>query len=220
MELTIAERIFRLYVKTIGHESFLRVEEMRLFKDAFGSAIRSITEGRFSSSLHPVAFIEVAELKRRVASLTGELAQMYDVVAELAEVKNEKSLSASLTTTNSDNKMMIVSTTEITTSIACDNCRQQQDSSASLEPTPQTMIARSSKEQDPADKPNILRDVVEVVSAASLYEREKNKPRITTGAKSLDDLHVSNSSLYNLFVRYLAVEGNSVRVHCLTSTNH
>lgn len=84
-----------------------------------------------------------------------------------------------------ESKETVVDTTTTTADIFSG---QQQDSLASPNSKPQTTIAPSSLEKDLTGKLDITQDTLEVTSAASLYERKKSKPRISTGARSLDEL--------------------------------
>jgi DNA repair protein RadA len=175
MELKIAERVFRLYVKTIGHESLLRLEEFRMFNTAFEKGIKSIVESRSNLSLDPCSLLEFAKLKQNIASLTTQLAQKDEIISGLAVQIQE--LRSAFKGNNGNN---------IVQPKANNSSKGGEDSHASLDmisPPQQCKL----KEETPQFS-LMAQDVVELVSADSIYEKEKCKPRISTGSKSLDGI--------------------------------
>jgi len=90
MELNVADRVLRMYVKTLNNESVLRLEEMRIFDEAFGDAVNSLRKDASSSSttamvthsVNPAAFVEIAEQNRKIAMLTSQMAEMQEMMVE------------------------------------------------------------------------------------------------------------------------------------------
>lgn len=91
MDLRTADRVLRMYVKTLGNGSVLRLEEMRMFNEAFDNAVNSLRKGAcsaspaaiFTHSINPAALVEKAEVERKIVMLTSELAQTRETVESL-----------------------------------------------------------------------------------------------------------------------------------------
>jgi DNA repair protein RadA len=161
--------VFQIYGKVMPETGpAFRFEVQSSAEDPEKDLTEAIIKETFPEVESSTAFEMIHDLKKRVEQLEGN------------EYKIENNLPKNPAT---ESKKMNVATT------AADSfSRQQQGSPASPDPKLQTTIAQLSKEQDLADKLDIPRDVVQVTSAASFYERKKSKPRISTGAKSLDEL--------------------------------
>jgi DNA repair protein RadA len=175
MELKIAERVFRLYVKTIGHESLLRLEELRMFNTAFEKSVKSIVESRSNLSLDPCSLLEFAKLKHDIASVTTQLAQKDEIIAGLAAQIQD--LRSAFKGNNGNN---------IVRPKANNSSKREEDSHASLD-----MISppQQCKLKEESGQFSLMpQDVMELVSAGSIYKKEKLKPRISSGSKSIDGI--------------------------------
>jgi hypothetical protein len=171
MELSTVDKVLRMYVKNLGHGSVLRLEEMRMFNEAFDDAVNSLRQGAssstasvFSHSANPAALVEkVAEQDRKIAMLISQTAEMRERMVE-----NRKIPAQEITTTNSakveNDKMKIL------------EVQQQQE---------QQPIAIPPSTTPDYDSPIIIS------SAAKLLEQRNtsnNHLRISTGSKRLDGL--------------------------------
>jgi RecA/RadA recombinase len=217
MEIRTAERVLRMYVKNLGPVSVLRLEEMRVFEEAFDEAVNSLRKGASSSSTagtifthshNPAAFVEIAELKRQNAMLISQMAEMREMMAESLkptpqQIRVEKEIKCSEQTVVYDKEKEEAYNTAKSDSSIDDGYKQTPfnshlrvtiTSSAKVEDNRMEMFEIQQQEQQPIAIPQstALDDgPIIISSAAELLEQRNNSNnhlRISTGSKKLDDL--------------------------------
>jgi RecA/RadA recombinase len=218
MELSVVDRVFRMYVKSLGHVSVLRVEEMMMFNEAIGDAVGSLRKGGYSAStsavfthsLNPVALIENVELKRKIAMLTSQMAEMQEMIVEsrklpAQEIRLKKETTSSGQIVVYDDEKEESFNTENSEGINDDSHKQTSSSNRlSIITTNSTkaenkemeiLELHQQQEHQPiaipssASAPN--EDAPIISSAAELLEQRinsNNHLKISTGSKRLDDL--------------------------------
>jgi len=216
MELTVADRVLRMYVKNLGHGSVLRLEEMRMFEEAFGDAANSLREGAsssstaaiFTQSLNPAALVENAELKRQIAMLTSQMAEIQEMMVEshkqsVQEIRFKKETECGEQVVLYDEKEES-NNTEKSDSSNDDGYKQTPlnnrlsiiaTNSTKVENNKVEMLVVKQQQQQPiAIPPSTMHDddvPIMISSAAELLEQRNNSNnylRISTGSKRLDDL--------------------------------
>jgi DNA repair protein RadA len=90
MQIPTADKVLRLYVKNLGHQTVLRLEHVRVFNEAFGNAVNSLRRDTSSSptaaldthSINPAVFVEKAEQDRKIVMLMSRVAELEEMILE------------------------------------------------------------------------------------------------------------------------------------------
>lgn len=215
MELRTVDRVLRMYVKSLDHGSVLRLEEMRVFEEAFCDAVNSLRKGastsspeaEFTHSLNPAAFVEIAGLKCQNAMLITQIAEMREMMVEsrklpAQEISLEKETTSSERIVVYDKEKEEVDNTGKSDSSSDETYKQSPFNNRSSSTTTSAKVEnnkmemREMQEQQPIAIPPSTTskdyDVpILISSAAELLEQRNNTNnhlRISTGSKRLDDL--------------------------------
>ncbi len=164
-------KVFQIYGKVMPETGpAFRFEVQSSVEDPEKDLTEVIFKETLSEEDSSAAFQSIHELQKRVERLED----------------NEHRIKTDNSQKNSGAESKeIVDVTTTTTDIFSG---QQEGSISSPNSKFETTIAPSSQEKDLDGKLDTLQDTVELASAASLYEKKRTKPRISTGAKSLDEL--------------------------------
>ena len=162
--------VFQIYGKVMPETGpAFRFEVQSSAKDSERDLTEAIIKETLSEVDSSTAFETIHELQERVERLESKESKIKNNnLTENFPAESKEMMDATIT--------------------AADIFSEQQQESSSPNSKLQTTIAPSSLEKDLLDKLDISQDIGEVTSAASLYERKKGKPRISTGAESLDEL--------------------------------
>jgi DNA repair protein RadA len=215
MELRTVDRVLRMYVKPLGNESVLRLEEMMMYNKPFSEAVDSLRNGASSSStaaifthsLHPAAFIEIAELKRQNAMLMSRVVELEERIVEnrklpAQEIRLKEETTSSEQIDVYDKEKEEVDNTGKSDSSSNDGYKQTplnsrhsitETNSAKVENKKVEIIKLQQQEQQLITiAPSTTPDCVPLMaSAADLLEQRKisnNYLRNSTGSRKLDDL--------------------------------
>jgi RecA/RadA recombinase len=215
MELRTAERVLRMYVKNLGPVSVLRLEEMRVFEEAFDEAVNSLRKGAsyssagtiFTHSHNPAAFIEIAELKLQNARLISQMAEMREMIVESHKLPSQE-IKGKRERTHRSEQIVVYNREKAEVdnmgksgSSSNYGCKQipltnhlsniTTTDSGEVEDNKMEMLDVQQQQQPIAISPSTTPDDTPIISsAAELLEQRNsnNQLRINTGSKRLDGL--------------------------------
>lgn len=204
-----------MYVKSLDHGSVLRLEEMRVFEEAFCYAVNSLRKGAYSSSpeaeftqsLNPAAFVEIAGLKCQNAMLISQIAEMREMMVEsrklpAQEISLEKETTSSERIVVCDKEKEEVDNTGKSDSSSDETYKQSPFNNRPSSTTTSAKVENNKMEMremqkqqpiaiPPSTTPEDYDVPILISSAAELLEQRNNTNnhlRISTGSKRLDDL--------------------------------